>query len=123
MCSVFFAIAEFLSIKIQLEKQNGFPEFDTRGCVDRFACLLARPLERGASQLLRIWHLLIITDYSVTGDGDSNVCDPIRQGPLWNVILAITVLNGYCRRDEKQIDNPVRPGWVSPEPVYGPLVN
>jgi hypothetical protein len=25
---------------------------------------------------------MIITDFSVTGDGDSNVCDPIRQGPL-----------------------------------------
>jgi hypothetical protein len=56
-----------------------------------------RGLERGASQFLIIWNLMIKTDYSVTGDGDSNVCDPIRQGALWNVILAITVLNGYFR--------------------------
>ncbi|MHC4458592.1 MAG: hypothetical protein ACYS0I_16190 [Planctomycetota bacterium] len=41
-----------------------------------------RPLERGASKFLIIWDLMIITDFSVTGDGDSNVCDPIRQGPL-----------------------------------------
>ncbi len=59
-----------------------------------------RPLERGASQFLIIWNLMIKTDYSVPVDGDSNACDPIRQGPLWNVIPAITVLNGYCRRDD-----------------------
>jgi len=34
----------------------------------------------GASQFFIYWDLLTVTDF--IGDGDSNVCDPIRQGPL-----------------------------------------
>jgi hypothetical protein len=60
MCSVFFAIAEFLSIKILLEKQNGFPEIDTRGCVDRFASPLAPPFRAGG---LTIFDNLGSVDY------------------------------------------------------------
>jgi hypothetical protein len=82
-----------------------------------------RPVDRGPSQFILIWDQIIITKYPHTGDGDSTVCDPIRQGPLWNVILAIMELNGYCGRDKKKIDSPVPPGWVLQEPVYGPLVN
>jgi hypothetical protein len=51
MCSVFFAIAEFLSIKMQWEKQNGFPETDTRGWVDRFAFLQAPPFRAGSFKI------------------------------------------------------------------------
>jgi hypothetical protein len=95
MCSVFFAIAESLSIKIQLKKQNGFPEINSSG----FALIGPLPRsprlpERKASPSMIRWDLLFITDYSVIDAGDFNVCDLIRQGPLWNVIMAITVLNG-----------------------------